>query len=175
MKTQMSEVPAELQAAFYGVAIASGFGLLALSFTVCDKLHREVHQNERNLREQHSRQQRIAGWDLWASIEQKALLDDRIRNVDRLDLLIRVIGGFSIVSGVAGFIVLGFQESYGFNVTSGTLASILLELLPFLSLAAVLATLSVTYRAIYLSRWFAKAAEVALPTEERDSQAPPGS
>ena len=173
MKTRMSEVTPQLQGTFYGVAIVAGFWLLGLFFTVCAKLHRSVRESERNLQEQHLHKVHVGGRDLWEPMQQKGLLDTRIRTVDRLDLYIRLVGGGSIVSGVVGFIVLGFKESYGFTVTIGTLAALLLELLPFISLAAVLATLFVTYHAIYLDRWFSKTADVALTSHSPNEEAPP--
>lgn len=113
MKIRMSEVAPELQATFYGVAIASGFGLLALFFTVCSKLHRQVQENEHKLGEQHQSRQQVSGSDLWVSMQQKSLLDQRKHNVDRLDLFIRVAGGVAVLSGLVGFIFLGVERRYG--------------------------------------------------------------
>lgn len=71
-----------------------------------------------------------------------------------------------MVTGIAGFISLGIKEGSGFTPSTSTLAALLFELLPFLSLGLVLATLFVTFRAINLDRWFAKTAEAALPNTD---------
>ena len=173
MNAQMSEVTPQLQGTFYGIALVFGFGVLTLLFTVCNKLHREVKQNERRLREQFRQRQQVAGWDLWVSMDQKSLLEQRIRNVDRLDLLIRLIGGASILSGIIGFVVLGFKESYGFSAKPGTMAAISLESLPFISVGALIAVMFITYQAFNLDRWFAKTADVALPTNDLNGNGPP--
>ena len=168
MKARMSEVPPALQGGFYGVAIAGGFWLLGLYFIVCTRLHLRVKDNEHKLQEQHLQKNSVTANDVWDSIQQSSALDRRVQAVDTLDLYRRLVGGGAVVSGVAGFIVLGFKEIYGFSVTQGTLAALLLELLPFISLASVLATLFVTFRAINLERWFAKSADIALPNNDPD-------
>lgn len=172
MKPPMNEVALQLQGAFYGVAIAAGLGLLALFFTVCTKLHRAVRENENNLEQQHRHKVEIRGQDLWDSMRQKGLLDQRSQAVDRLDLYMRLAGGAAVISGIVGFAVLGFKESYEFNLKTGTMAALLVELLPFISLASVLATLAVIYRAISLDRRFAQAADVALASDSDDAEPP---
>lgn len=173
MKHPMNEVSPQLQGTFYGAAIAVGFILLGLWFPVCAKLHRRVKENERNLQEQHLRKSQVGGRDLWDSMQQKGSLDQRIQSVDRLDCYIILVGGASVGSGVVGLIVLGFKDAYGFTAATGTLAALLVELLPFINLATVLAALFVFYRAINLARWFERIADVALPTSNRGTGTPP--
>ena len=170
----MNEISPELQIAFSVGAITSGFWLFGVFFMVCNKLHSRIRLNNENLKSQHDVQTEVTGTDVWTSITHKSLLDQRLNSVESVDLWIRLTGGFGILSGIAGFVVLWLRQSYGFaeDITPGTLIALSIELTPFAGLAAILATLFVTYRVLSLDRLFSRAADITIPLGNNSTSEP---
>jgi len=159
--------PLAVALGFYSVSITVGFVLLGFIFTAIGKLQERAEENREKLREQHQSISTASIRDVWNSFQQGFSLERWDREIESLELWMRLSAGGCFLFGIVGLLIFLMQTEFVETLTPGSLFKLVIEGLPFLALTSIASGVLVSFRLVIFRRRFLRTARV-LPQHLQD-------